>query len=593
MPDPELEKPVEGQLEGQLEEHDAGEDVGWPLVERRRREDAPPDGVDRRRTRIPHISPTLTAAPMWPFRIAAFAGALIRALPELRERHPAFLIITVLAGAYTVVASFIPVPYRDEPNIRKRIILEQSLNVAAVILTGAWTSPYVLFFVPTGMLAGFAVGEMYSIYVAGAAVVVTTVQHVGVVGPSAGIQDAVLWTGLLMMVAFTTGLAHRAAVDAAKTQQVALDRVSRLSEANSLLFALQRVAQQLPASLDLEEVLDSTVTRLRAMVAHDSMVVYILEPSTNTMNPARVHGVERPHSYRLGHLPKGLQMAVDAARTVRVDQLEATDGIALRSQSGLYGALRARGALVGLVAVESQQPAAFGSQQAEIVHGLGEPFGIAIDNARMFLSIGTLAADEERKRIARDLHDHVGSSLALIGFEVDRVISLAANGGELNVPLAELRQQVSSVVTEVRDTLYDLRTDVTDTRDLTATVREFLGRVEQRSGIRTECDIDIGARLPLVLEREAWQIVRESIVNAERHSQGTLIRVRGFRQHDTVVLVVRDNGVGLEATNARPDSYGVTGMRERATRLDAELRLRSLTEGGTEMRLEITEGPTR
>jgi signal transduction histidine kinase len=574
--------------ESEFERHD----VSWPLVERRRGESAPPDGVDRRRTRLPHISPTLTAAPMWPFRIAAFGGALIRAIPELREGDTTFLVIALLAGAFTVITSLFPVPYRDQPDIRKRIVLEQSLNVAAVILTGAWTSPFVLLFVPTGMLAGFAIGELYSIYVALAAVVVTTVQHVGVVGLSAGIQDAVLWTGLLMMVAFTTGLAHRAAVDAAKTQQVALDRVSRLSEANSLLFALQRVAQQLPASLDLKEVLDSTVSRLRSMVTHDTLVVYILEPSTNSMNPARAHGADRPRPFRIGQLPKGLQMAVDSARTVRVDRLEPSDGIALRSQSGLYGALRARGSLVGLVAVESQQPSAFGTQQAEIVHGLSEPFGIAIDNARMFLSIGTLAADEERKRIARDLHDHVGSSLALIGFEVDRVISLAANGSDLGTPLDELRQQVSSVVTEVRDTLYDLRTDVTDSRDLAATVSEFLARVHQRSGIRTECDVTIGTRLPLVLEREAWQIVREAIVNAERHSQAALIRVRGYREGNSVVLIVRDNGVGLEATNARPDSYGLTGMRERATRLDADLRLRSLNEGGTEMRLELTEGPT-
>ena len=120
-----------------------------------------------------------------------------------------------------------------------------------------------------------------------------------------------------------------------------------------------------------------------------------------------------------------------------------------------------------MIAVESERPAAFGQQQAEVVHGLTEPFGIAIDNARMFLRIGTLAADEERKRIARDLHDHVGSSLAMIGFEVDRAISLAANDDDDVEPvLRELRQQVSAVVTDVRDTLYDLRTDVSDAHDL-------------------------------------------------------------------------------------------------------------------------------
>ncbi|MBU6317781.1 MAG: hypothetical protein KGR47_14805, partial [Acidobacteria bacterium] len=143
-----------------------------------------------------------------------------------------------------------------------------------------------------------------------------------------------------------------------------------------------------------------------------------------------------------------------------------------------------------------------------------------------------------------------------------------------------------------RDTLYDLRTDVTDARDLADTVREFLGRVEQRSGITTTCTLSLGARMPLVLEREAWQIVREAVVNAERHSKATNISVTGSRDGDNVTLVVRDNGVGLAATKARPDSYGLTGMRERATRLDADLRLRSHPEGGTEMRLEFTGGTT-
>ena len=566
--------------------------VSWPLVERRRSEGLPPDGVDRRRSRLPHVSPTLTAAPLWPFRAAALAGALIRALSDPDDIDPKLMVFMVLGVVFTVATSLMPVPYRDEPNIRKRIVLEQSLVTFAVLLTGAWASPFVLFLVPTGMLAGFAAGELYSVYIAAAASVVITVQHVGVVGLRAGLEDAALWAGLLLLVAFTTGLAHRAAHVAVTTHQVALDRVSRLSEANSLLFSLQRVAQTLPASLDLEEVLDSTVGRLRTLVEYDAMAVYLLDEGTRVMNPVRTSGVSGARSFRMGHLPRGLQMAVDSSRTVRLNQLPPGEGLGEASLSGVYGALRARGSLVGVIAVESDKADAFGNQQAEIVHGLGEPFGIAIDNARMFLSIGTLAADEERKRIARDLHDHVGSSLALIGFEVDRVRNMASNGDDVSDELAGLRHQVSAVVTEVRDTLYDLRTDVTDSRDLADTVREFLGRVEQRSDITTSCTLSLGARMPRVLEREAWQIVRESIVNAERHSKCTTITVTGSRQGDNVTIVVRDNGVGLAATKARPDSYGLTGMRERATRLDADLRIRSHPEGGTEMRLEFTGGTT-
>jgi signal transduction histidine kinase len=535
----------------------------------------------------------LNAAPLWPFRVAALLGALVRAVPDLRRGDWGIAAILTCAVVYTVIACWKPAVYRNDNLVRRRIVVEQILNTAAVLLSGAWASPFVLFFVPTGMLAGFAAGAIYSVYVAAIAVVVTTVQFVGVVGAKSGLRDGALWAGLLGLVAFTSGLAHRAAADAARQQQAAMDRVSRLAEANSLLFSLQRVAQTLPASLDLEEVLDSTVGRLRTMISHDAIGVYLLDSATQQMVPARTNGIANPRPYDLHQLPRGLQMAIDSPKTVRFDKLIDGHAVAPESRSGLYAALRTRGTLVGMIAIESNSPDAFGQQQSEVVHGLSEPFGIAIDNARMFLRIGTLAADEERKRIARDLHDHVGSSLAMIGFEVDRVISMASDHPDMEPALRELRQQVSAVITDVRETLYDLRTDVSDTRDFVETTREFLSRVEQRSGITTECRLQLGQRLPLIVERELWQIVREAIVNAERHSKASSIAVHGRRENGTITLSVRDNGVGIDPKRARPDSYGLTGMRERALRLDGDLTVRSLDTGGTEMRIDFTEGTTR
>jgi len=570
--------------------------VSWPLVERRRSNRTPPEGVDRRgdRVTVAPTPPTLTAAPLWPFRGAALVGALVRAAPHLSWHNWSLVVITAFASAFALLTCARPVPYRNDPKVRLRIVIELALVTAAVMLSGAWASPFVLFFVPTGMLAGFAAGGVFSAELAAAAVAIITVQHVPNVGVREGLGDGALWVGLLGLVAFTSGLAHRAAHDAARQQQVALDRVSRLAEANSLLFALQRVAQTLPASLDMDDVLDSTVGRLRTMVRHDLLAVYLVDPVTRRANPARTHGIGKARVYHLDRLPPGLRQASDSPKTVRIDELAPGDGVSPDARCGLYAALRARGALIGFLAVEASTPGTFGQQQAEVVHGLTEPFGIAIDNARMFRRIRTLAADEERSRIARDLHDHVGSSLAMIGFEVDRALSVAIDGGEMEPVLRELRTQVSAVVTDVRDTLYDLRTEITDGRDLTATATEFLQRVQQRSGILTTCDLHIGDRLPPIVERELWQIVREAILNAERHSQATHLTLSAHRRPDGVTLTVRDDGLGLDNTNARPDSYGLVGMRERAHRLDADLIVQSLPAGGTEMRLELPlEGTTR
>ncbi len=568
--------------------------VSWPLVERRAANRTPPGGIDRRRSQPPlnAVTPTLIAAPLWPFRLAALVGALVRAAPDLSRHNWSLAAVTVVAIGYTIATCRLAVPYRNEPKVRLRIVIELAAVTAGVMLTGAWASPFVLLLVPTGMLAGFAAGGMFSAQLAAAALAVITVQHVPNVGVREGLQDGGLWVGLLGLVAFTGGLAHSAAHDAARQQQVALDRVSRLAEANSLLFALQRVAQTLPASLDMEEVLDSTAGRLSSMVPHDLVAVYLVDPSTRSANPVRTHGTETAPAYHLDSLPPGLRQAVDSMKTVRVDNLAVGEGVSPSACCGLYAALRARGALIGFIAVEASRPGTFGQQQAEVLHGLTEPFGIAIDNARMFLRIRTLGADEERSRIARELHDHVGSSLAMIGFEVDRALAVAVDGGATEPVLRELRAQVSAVVTDVRDTLYDLRTEITDNRDLVATATEFLARVGQRSDILARCDIQFGERLPPMMERELWQILREAILNAERHSQASHLLVSGRRTNTGLRLIVRDDGVGLEASNARADSYGLVGMRERAQRIDAELIVHSPPGGGTEVRVDLVTGET-
>ncbi len=569
--------------------------LSWPLVERRRVHAAPPDGVERRAAREPAPAPipSLTAAPLWPFRLAALAGALARSRSDLSWDNWKLIASAVIVSLYAIVTCIRPVPYRNDTKVRIRIIAEQALHLIVVLATGAWASPFALCLIPTGMLAGFAAGGFFSAQLGVAAIAAVTARHINEVGARDGLRDGLLWTGLLGLVAFTSGLTHRAGLEAARQQQLALDRVSRLAEANSLLFSLQRVAQTLPASLDLDDVLDSTVQRMQAMVRHDALSVFLVNATDRAVEPIRALGFTPPPSFQLDRLPEGLRAAMDSPRTVRIDDLSFRGGVSASARSGLYAALRARGALVGLIAVEADQPDSFGQQQAEIVHGLTEPFGIAIDNARMFGRIRTLAADEERSRIARDLHDHIGSSLAMIGYEVDRARSIAADGGEIIAVLEDLRTQVTAVVSDVRDTLFDLRTEVTDTYDLASIVRDFLTRVQQRTGIETDHEVRIAGRLPLMQERELWQIAREAITNVERHSQAKHLTVTVNETTTSASISVRDDGVGLGVHTSRADSYGIIGMRERAARIGAELSIRPSVRGGTEIQVHLRSDDRR
>jgi signal transduction histidine kinase len=575
--------------------------LSWPLVERRQASRLLPLAAERRTSRFanPTLNPTLSAAPLWPFRIAALVGSLVSAFSDFHQHRWGIIVVAVLATAYTAYACLRPAAYRNDPVVRTRIVGEQALNIIAVVLTSAWRSPFVLFFIPTGMLAGFAVGAAYSAAVSATAIIFTTIPHVAEVGTGSGLRDGAIWAALLGVVAYTTGLARRAALDSARQQADALDRVSQLAEANSLLFALQKVAQSMPASLDLDDVLDSSVRRLRSMVRHDSLAVYLLDHATDRLVLARSGGVRPGSTFPMDDLPPCLREAVDASKPVRLELVDGSPsssrgGLDPEARSGLYARLRARGTLVGVIAVESRDAAAYDAQQVEIVHGLCEPFGIAIDNARLFQSIRTLAADEERMRIARDLHDHIGSSLALIGFEVDHAMSVARQAGDVDSALRQVRDQVTVVVSEVRDTLSDLRSDVSDRSDLAQTVTEFLTRVAHRSDIDATCTIELEPRLPLLVEREVWQMIREAVLNAERHSRARHLRVEARRVGERVEVSIADDGVGLAATNPRGDSYGLVGMSERALRIGARLTVGgpSRTTTGTEVHIELPGGST-
>ena len=561
----------------------------WPLVERRSSAVPPPEGVDRRsgETEPPSaLSPN--TAPLWPFRLAALGGAFIRITALDRWSKETVLIAAVAMVSYTAFVIIRPIEYQDDSRTRMQVALELAIITVIVMLSGSWTSPFALCFIPTIMLAGFCAGAWFSAQLAAVAVAVVTIQHIPVYGTRLGAQDAALWGSLLVLIAFTSGLAHRAAIDAARQQRISRDRMSRLTEANSLLFALQRVAQTLPASLDMDDVLDSTMGRVRTMIEPDVVVVYMIDVENRTADPIRSYGLHRPPTFSLDRLPAGLRAALESPKTVRFDTVEAASGVTPTAGSGLYTALRARGAIVGLIAAESVETQMFGPQQAEILHGLAEPFGVAIDNARMFRQIRTLAADEERTRIARDLHDHIGSSLALIGFEVDHAASVAKDGGLVGPALVELRRQIKAVVSEVRETLFDLRTEITEEKDLLSTLTEYLQRVGQRSNLAVRQEVRVEGRMPLLHERELWQIIREAITNIERHAKATTLTITGDETALRTWFIIADDGVGIGPATERHTGYGMMGMRERAIRIGAEITVHSPPDGGTEVRVLVT-----
>ncbi len=555
--------------------------VSWPLVERRRIPELTSMATDRRTPELgTSMMAAIEAAPLTPFRIAALVGAIIRSVDDFTWSNWTLLACTAIIAVYTLFVTWQPVPYADSKRTRLRTAIEIAIVTVVVIASGGWVSPFALCLVPTAMLASFVGGTTFSVQLVAGSSAIITFLHISDVGAMDALPDAALWFSLLILVTVTSGLSHRTAQESAHQQQAALDRVGRLAEANALLFSLQRVAQTLPASLDLADVLDSTVTRVQSLIDHSMLTILLLSESAGRLDPVRVTGYASTGPIDEADLPAALHEALRAPKTVRRDDvILASQCLAPMAKSGIYAALRARGSVVGLIAVESLEPQHFGQQQAEILHGLAEPFGIAIDNARLFRRLRIVSADEERNRIARDLHDHIGSSLAFLGFEIDRSIAAATRGESIDTTLKELRVQVTSMIGEVRETLYDLRSDVSETHDLPATLKQFVDRIRVRSGLEIAFVSDQRVRHSLAYERELWYIAREALINVERHAQATQASMEWISVASHASLTIRDNGIGMLFGSGRVDSYGIRGMRERATAIGAEMTTESSPTG--------------
>jgi len=509
-------------------------------------------------------------------------GGVLVAHAIWRARHP------VVIGAGSIGGKSAPGPSATLPPVA--IMIEVFLTVLAVDSTDHWGSPFAFCLLSVVVAAGFAQGFGPGLRVAGVVIlsvgIPANLEHSFFGIDSVGLTGQ--WGIELVLVAILAGYARRLFGEAEQRHSQALDRVSQLAEANDLLVSLHRVAQSLPASLNLEQVATSTIERLRSLIDCDVTALLLRDDVTGRWVVAACEGAVTPRPLADDTLPAPLRAATTSSVASLVVSLAPGEGFGptLVSRSGLYAPLRARGGLVGLVALEHHEVGRYGRRELQLLDGFIDSAALAIDNARWFGRLRGMGADEERTRIARDMHDRIGQSLAYVAFELDRLTGQAEE--PFKSSLDGLRTEVRGVLGEVRDTLSDLRAEVSDERGLVDTLEAYLERVSARSEVLVDFRHDSAARLPLVQERELWRIAQEAISNVERHAQASHIRVRWRCDGRSAQLTVADDGRGfaVEAPR-RDDSFGLTGMQERADSIGATLHVESEPYVGTLVECQV------
>ena len=459
-------------------------------------------------------------------------------------------------------------------------ITDTVLLGAAAGVNDGLLSPFTACMAVAAGVAAFGWGVRYGLAAVGGGVLALAVSSI-ISGGRVGLDHSVGWVvlGVIVILVATLGVIRNRLVETEERRVQLAGRLDALAETNQLLHVLNRVARTLPSSLDLQQAVEATRSQLTE--TFDASVVGLLTVSdvNDTWAPLIADGIAIPPTVNRDSIPEHLRTCLEAEGPVLATDVSRR-GLGATSGSGIYTALRTRGKVVGVLAVEHAQPNRYTERDARLLGGLAEALALTIDNARWFRRLRILGAEEERARIARDLHDRLGQWLTYISFELER-IKLGGTGDVTEIDA--LHQDVQRAIDDLRETLRQMRTAVTDEQSLTEVAAEIADRFTRRTGIEIDFRADeVGERFPIAVENELLRIMQEALTNIDKHANATSVSIDWEIEAHEAHLRVCDNGDGFDdSRGVRDTAFGLVGMRERAEVIDAELTVTSSPGTGT------------
>jgi PAS domain S-box-containing protein len=219
---------------------------------------------------------------------------------------------------------------------------------------------------------------------------------------------------------------------------------------------------------------------------------------------------------------------------------------------------------------------------------------------RMYESLRTLSTrmmtvqDEERRRIARDLHDSSGQLLAVIDMQLSTLAQdLRKAAPQFNEQVEETERLVEQLQKEIRTTSYLLHPPLLDEAGLFSALSWYVEGLNKRSNVQITLEIAPNfGRLPRDIELVVFRLVQESLANIYRHSGSETAMIRIARDEGTITVEVQDHGKGIPPQKlleiqSEGSGVGIRGMRERLRQFSGELRIES-GENGTRVWVTIS-----
>jgi signal transduction histidine kinase len=459
---------------------------------------------------------------------------------------PGALIAGIAAAAYAVTMQIVPRPIRHSDNVGEMLSVSGVVvALLAVALTDGIDSPYLLFLATPSFFAGAFLGYRIGI----ATALLTSAGLIGIVAmlDQEILQAPVIQIVLLyILIATMFAQARRVLLEErAAAAELNLLKVGRLEAAHSALVSLQDLADA--ADLNPVSVGRAALRDLALLVPYEAGRV-VLNDDYGPVVVARRGTPGEDGSQSVFTMAVGLTRLGDV-------ELWPRNGESLAEHRGL-------------------------------IEELLRPVTLAYDNIALLRSVAGRAVQEERLRLARDLHDDLGPSLASLGLGMDMAILQEETGENLARHLETMRRSVTDMVETIRLTAADLRHD--PGRSLTERANRIAAEIGA-DGPAVIIDLDERRPPRPVIADDLTAILKEAVRNAAVHAAARAVRIEGYVDRERGEFSVTDDGRGFEPDRRRRGHFGLIGMRERAEEIGARINIESAPGAGT--RVTVKWGP--
>lgn len=335
--------------------------------------------------------------------------------------------------------------------------------------------------------------------------------------------------------------------------------------AQGLLRQLIDISEGLDSGLDPVALGGAILSGVRDELPTAAMTLYVCRDAD--LVPLVTKSIGAPQEVRRFEVLAG--EARSRGQAVRSGRIFA---VPLRADSGVVGVVAAvlpEGADVRSLGVDDRL--------TRLTERL-RPSAVHLDTALLFSAFRDAATTEERRRLAREMHDGVAQDIASLGYLTDALSAIATTDAQRE-RIALLRDRVTSIVAEIRRSLVNLRTSIGESESLGAAIATVARNLSEVSGVPIHVTADeLTDRLRPEVEAELFRIAQEAMNNAVKHAHASAIEVHCQVRAPAARITVVDDGRGLQP--GRRDSHGLQIMRERALLVNGVLELTPTATGG-------------